>query len=204
VREYYQEIGKIVTKVMNKIYETGKFPVAWKTSLLHLIYKGKGVSKDPGSYRGIALLSTLSKIYTRVLAKRLNDWFENRGAISECHMGFRKGWRTRDNIFIIRTIIDKYLARKRGKVYWMFVDLQKAFDTVVREVPWWKLRRKSVFAKFIEATRGMYGNVKISVKLEENRIMQEFDETKGLRQGCALSPALFNIYVHRWNTIKVR
>jgi hypothetical protein len=39
-------------------------------------------------------------------------------------------------------IIDKYLARKSGKVYWMFVDLQKAFDTVVREALWWKLERK--------------------------------------------------------------
>jgi hypothetical protein len=48
-------------------------------------------------------------------------------------MGSRKGQRTTDNIFIIRTIIDKYLARKRGKVYWMFADLQKVFDTVVRE-----------------------------------------------------------------------
>jgi hypothetical protein len=74
------------TKVMNKIYETGKFPVAWKTSLLHLIYKGKGDREDAGNYRSIALLSTLSKIYTGVLAKRLNDWIENRGAISECQM----------------------------------------------------------------------------------------------------------------------
>jgi hypothetical protein len=41
----------MTTKVMNKIYETGKFSVAWKTSLLHLIYKGKGDRKDPGNYR---------------------------------------------------------------------------------------------------------------------------------------------------------
>jgi hypothetical protein len=89
-----------------------------------------------------------------VLAKRLNDWMENRGAISECQMGIRKCRRTTDNIFIIRTIIDKYLPRKRGKVYWMFVDLQKAFDSVVREALWWKLGRKRVSAKFIEAIRG--------------------------------------------------
>jgi hypothetical protein len=108
----------------------------------------------------------------------LNDWIENRGAISECQMGFRKGQRTTDNIFIIKKIIDKYLARKRGKVYWMFVDLQKAIDMVGREALWWKLGKKGVSAKFIEAIRGMYSIVKISVKLEENRIMQEFDSTK--------------------------
>jgi hypothetical protein len=62
--------------------------------------------------------------------------------------------------------------------------------------------KKGVSAKFIEAIRGMYSNVKISVKLEENRIMQESESTLGLRQGCALSPALFD--KRRWNIIKVR
>jgi hypothetical protein len=66
-----EETGKMITKVMNKIYETGKFPVSWKTSLLHLIYKGKGDREDEGNYRSIALLSTLSKIYTGVLAKKI-------------------------------------------------------------------------------------------------------------------------------------
>jgi hypothetical protein len=75
----------------------------------------------------------------------------------------------------------------------MFVDLQEAFDTVVRWALWWKLGKKCVSAKFIEALRGMYSNIKISVKLEENRITQEFDSTKGLRQGCALSP--YNMYI---------
>jgi hypothetical protein len=51
-------------------------------------------------------------------------------------MGFRKGRRTVDNIFVLRTTIDKYFSRKRDEVYWLFVDLQKAFDTVVREVLW--------------------------------------------------------------------
>jgi hypothetical protein len=94
-----EEIGKMITKVMNKIYETGKLPIAWQTIQLYLIYKGKGDREDPGNYKCTALLSTLSKIYTGVLAKRLNDWIENREAISECQMGFRKGQRTTNNIF---------------------------------------------------------------------------------------------------------
>jgi hypothetical protein len=55
---------------MSKIYETGKFPIAWKTGLLHLIvYKSKGDREDPGKFRGKALLSVLSKIYTGVLIR---------------------------------------------------------------------------------------------------------------------------------------
>jgi hypothetical protein len=61
------------------------------------------------------LLSTLSKLCTGLLTRKLNDWIEKRGAISECQMGFKKGRRAVD-IFILRTIIDKYLSRKKGKV----------------------------------------------------------------------------------------
>jgi hypothetical protein len=48
-------------------------------------------------------------------------------------MGFRIGQRTKGNIFIIKTVIDKYVGRKRGEVYWMLSHLQKAFDMVVKE-----------------------------------------------------------------------
>jgi hypothetical protein len=152
--------------------------------MLHLIYKGKGDKRDPADYRGISLLSALSKLYTGVLARRLNEWIEKRDAISECYMGLRNGRRTVDNIFILRTTIDKYLSRKRGKVYWLFVDLQKAFDTVVREALWWKLGKKGISSKFIEGVKGIYKNVKIPVKLEGNRVLEEFDSNIGLRQGC--------------------
>ena len=43
--------------------------------------------------------------------------------------GFTKGKRTVDNIFIIKTCVDKYLKVKRGKLYWCFVDFGKAFDS---------------------------------------------------------------------------
>jgi hypothetical protein len=99
-------------------------------------------------------LSTFSKIYIGVLAKRLNEWIENRDTISECQMGFRKGRRTTDNIFIITTIIDKYLARKSGKLYWMFVVLQKVFHTVVREALLWKLGRKGVCNQIYGSNKG--------------------------------------------------
>jgi hypothetical protein len=96
---------------------------------------------------------------------------------------------------IYSSTTDKYLSRKRGKVYWLFVDLQKAFNTVVREALWWKLGKKGTSSEFIEGVKGIYKNVKISVKLEGNRVLEEFDSNIGLRQGCSLSPALFNIFI---------
>jgi hypothetical protein len=57
----------------------------------------------------------------------------------------------------------------------LFVDLQKAFDAVVREALWWKLGKKGLSTKFIEGVKGIYKNVKISAKLEGNRVLDEFD-----------------------------
>jgi hypothetical protein len=185
-----ENISKTYVKLMNNIYETEDFPLGWKTSMVHMIYKGKGDKRDPAHYRGISMLSTLSKVYTGVLVRRLNDLIEKRGVISECQMGFRKGRRTVDNIFILRTIIDKYLSWKRGKVYWIFVDLQKVFDTVVREALWWKMGKKGLSTKFTEGVKGIYKNVKITVELESNWVLEKFDSSIGLRQGCSLSPML--------------
>jgi hypothetical protein len=57
------------------------------------------------------------------------------------------------------------------------------------------LGKKGISSKFIEGVKGIYKNVKISVKLEGNRVLEEFDYNIGLRQGCSLSPALFNIFI---------
>jgi hypothetical protein len=100
-----ENISKILVKLMNDIYETGDFPLGWKTSMLYMIYKGKGDKRNPANYKGISLLLMLSKAYTGVLARRLIDWIEKTGVISECQMGLRKGRRTVDNILILRTII---------------------------------------------------------------------------------------------------
>ena len=69
------------------------------------LYEGKGNLNIPGNYRGISLLSILGKIYTGIMAERLQGWVEKEHKISELQSGFRKGRRTIDNILVIQTII---------------------------------------------------------------------------------------------------
>ena len=67
-----------------------------------------------------------------ILTDRLNSWAEDNQIIVEEQAGFRKGYSTVDNIFVLHSIIQHYLQRKR-KVYVAFVDFKKAFDTVSKE-----------------------------------------------------------------------
>ena len=76
------------------------FPEQWSKALLVPIHK-KGSISDPDNYRGISLLSILSKCYTYVLNKRLEVWAENQGKVVEEQGGFRKGRSTVDHIFVM-------------------------------------------------------------------------------------------------------
>jgi hypothetical protein len=86
------------------------------------MYKGKGCTDEPGNYRGISLVSVLGKIFYGIVAGRLIDWIVNHKVLLIFQVGFVRGNRTLDNVFIIKTIVDKYLREKRGRIYWCFVD----------------------------------------------------------------------------------
>ena len=69
-------------------------------------------------------------------------------------MGFTPGRGTTDAIFIMRQLLEKYEMAGRD-LYMVFVDLEKAFDRVPREVIWWSLRRKGILEREIKAIMEM-------------------------------------------------
>ena len=99
------------------------------------VYKGKGDKLTCGSYRDIQLIQLLEhamKVLKRVIKGRVRKIVK----IDSMQFGIMAGRSTTDGIFIVRQLQAKYLAKK--KYLWMdFVDLEKAFDRVTREVDWW-------------------------------------------------------------------
>lgn len=136
------------------------------------------------------------KIYTGVLGNKLNKWIEEWKKLSKWQNGFRKKTRIGDNIFIMQTIFEKYLKAKRGKIYWCFLDLEKAFDTVNRNKLWYKLRNKGISKLFVENLINIYENIKLCVRIDEmGNVSNNVEQPNGLRQGCNLSPKLFVLYI---------
>jgi hypothetical protein len=105
--------------------EGNDFPTDWKIAIICRVFKGKGKIRKPVNYRRITRLSALGKIYSGMLAGRLRDWLINNRILSKLQAGFVINKRTTDNIFVIKSTIDKYLKVKRGRVYWCMVDLEK-------------------------------------------------------------------------------
>jgi Reverse transcriptase (RNA-dependent DNA polymerase) len=89
-------------------------------------------------------------------------------SINDVQFGFRPGMGTTDAIFIVRQIQERFLKNKRN--LWMaFVDLEKAFEGVPREVIWWALRYLGVEDWMVTVIRAMYEGVTTAVKMKDER-----------------------------------
>ena len=75
-----------------------------------------------------------------------------------------------------------------------FVDLQKAYDSVDRELLWKVLARAGVPEEMIAVIRQFHGGMQAKVRMDDGELSDWFEVTQGLRQGCVLSPLLFNIF----------
>ena len=176
-----------VTEVCNAVVKEGRIPEDWCKSWMVNVYKGKGDALVCGSYRGIKLLEHVMKVLERVIESRVRKKVQ----INDMQFGFMAGKGTTDAIFIVRQLQEKYLAKKKD--LWMaFVDLEKAFDRVPREVVWWALRSLGVDEWIVTVIQAMYDGATTMVKVN-GKLSKGFSVKVGVHQGSVLSPLLFII-----------
>jgi hypothetical protein len=178
-----------LTELCNAIWREGKMPLDWRRGVVIPVYKGKGDPLECGSYRPIKLLEHSMKVMERVLERRLRELVH----VDEMQRGFMPGRSTVDAVFAVRALVERYLGK--GKRLWAaFVDLEKAFDRVPRELVWWALRKQNVTESLIGAVKALYEGSTSAVRVvvgTGTRTGREFDVAVGVHQGSVLSPLLF-------------
>ena len=184
----------VYVKLFNLAFDTGLIPESWLVGNILPIYKHKGNIQSPENYRPITLLSCLGKLFTAIINKRLNDFSNDKHVISDCQAGFRKGYSTSDNIFIINSLIDLLKSRNK-KLFCVFVDFKQTFDTVWRGGLWHKLQNYNINGKCLNVIKNMYANIKSRIKKQEG-VSPFFECCAGVRQGENLSPFLFSIFLN--------
>jgi len=85
-----QEITPFLTKYFMVLFSSSQFPSEWTKGLIIPLHK-KGDINNPDNYRGISLLSVISKVYTRIINSRLTVWAESNFVLTDAQAGFRKG-----------------------------------------------------------------------------------------------------------------
>ena len=184
---------EVILKLFNAILKSSEVLSEWVMGLIVPIYK-KGSKSDPCNYRGITLMSCLGKLFLSILNNRLTQYVIKNKILHKTQLGFVSGNRTSDAHIIINNLVQKYCHKRNVKIFSCFVDFSKAFDTVPRDILLTKIIISQHQGKVFNIIRYIYTNDKACIKIQ-NQLTESFQINKGVRQGCVLSPLLFNIFL---------
>ncbi|KAI8500370.1 hypothetical protein Bbelb_219360 [Branchiostoma belcheri] len=188
--EAWKEAGELSVEVLHpllkRIWQEEKIPQDWQKGTIIKLPK-KGDLTDCKNWRGIMLISVASKILCRVILNRTANAMESR--LRDNQAGFRPNRSCSDQIATLRIIVEQSIEFN-SQLYAVFIDYEKAFDSVDRTTLWKILAHYGIPGKIINMVKVFYANFQAQV-LHEGDLTAPFNMTTGVRQGCLLSPLLF-------------
>ena len=158
-----------------------------------LPYQRKGNLQLCSNYRTISLISHASKVMLKVILNRLKPQAEK--IIAEEQAGFRSKRSTTEQIFNLRVLCEKY-SQHQQNLFHVLIDYKKAFDRVWHDALWATMKKFNIGQKLIKTIQQLYVKASSAV-LEQGSVGEWFHTSIGVRQGCLLSPTLFNIFLER-------
>lgn len=172
--------------IIDKVWRDGKIPDSWKEGVIITIPK-KGNLSECKNWRGITLLNTVIKLLAMLIRDRLMPTLDN--LLRPEQAGFRPNRSCTDQVNTLRIIIEQS-AEWRSSLYILFVDFERAFDTINRNAIWEALAELGVPDKIIQLIKELYRDAKCRVRFAGTE-SDTFSVNRGVRQGCVLSPLLF-------------
>ena len=187
------EVLSWLTCLINIAWKSGAVPKEWQTRVVVPLFK-KWDQRVYANFRGITLLSVPGKVYSKVLERRVRPIIEPQ--IEEEQCGFLPGCGTTDQLFTLARILEG-AWEYAYPVYMCFVDLEKAYDRVPREILWEVLREYRVRGVPTQGPSNLFTPKAKAVSGFSAVSQFSFPLGVGLRQGCASSPILFVIFIDR-------
>ena len=178
-----------LTDLYNEIYNTGVFPEELLTSVYITLPKQPRAT-ECANYRTISLMPHALKIFLKVIQARIGTKIDSE--VGPTQFGFRPGSGTREAVFCFNILAQKFLEVDQD-IYTCFIDYSKAFDKVHHSQLIECLEKIGIDGKDIRIIANLYWHQKAAIRIQNE--LSPFTEIKrGVRQGCVLSPYLFNIY----------
>ena len=179
----------VLTEICNRIRRKRELPTPWTQSLIITLPKNGNLQLCQ-NYRTTSLINHSSNVMLKVILNRLKPQAEE--IIAEEQAGFSAGRSTTEQIFNLRIL---YLLHQQN-LYHVFIDFKKAFDRVLQAALWATMRKYNISSNIVRTIEQLYDKVTSAVQMNGS-IGEWFRTTVGVRQGCLLSPTLFNIFLKR-------
>ena len=191
-------LSPFIVKFFNQSVSDGVFPAPFKIAKVSPIFKS-GEASLFTNYRPISVLNTISKIFEKLIHKRLSSFLSRCNIIVKNQFGFMKGRSTNDAI--VEFLNDCHVSlEKKEHIIAVCLDLSKAFDTLDTGILLRKLDRLGVrgvahswFESYL-SNRCQY--VSLCSDKSDIRYM-----TTGVPQGSVLGPLLFNLYINEMSNV---
>ncbi|GFS04399.1 RNA-directed DNA polymerase from mobile element jockey-like [Elysia marginata] len=164
-KEMLQAMGdfgiNIVTEMCNKMYHNTHIPEDLRTSIFILLPK-KQRAVECSDFRTISLMCHTLKLLLTIILRRISDKINK--VVGREQAGFRKNSGTREAIFCLRNLTEKYLEMKTN-IYACFIDYSKAFDNVGHNKLIDILNKTEIDQNDIELIARLYWNQKTRIRL---------------------------------------
>ena len=159
---------EIFLNLFNSLLDNGIFPNLWTKSIIIPLHK-KGSKSDKKNYRGIALTSCLGKFFNLIINERLTEFAASKNIFKPEQIGFVKGNRTSDNLLILHSLFNQYCNVRGKKLYAAFIDFEKAYDRISRDVLLKKLYSLGRKGKIFNVIESMYKNDQSCIQIGNKR-----------------------------------
>ena len=188
---------------MSNFWKREKVPLKAKETVIRPFLKANDEDPtNPKYYRPIALLSTVRKVYEQIIKKRLQQVLEELNFFSKRQAAYRKGRSTCDHLLVQQELFFHYrFAKGKGQynkkhpLYLCFLDLRKAFDTVIRKLLFAKLAAIGVNGTLYRAIEDLFTATFATGRIGEY-FSPKFEIETGVMQGSKLGPLLFLIFIN--------
>ncbi len=178
-----------LTEIVNEIYDSGEIPEDLSKSIFIALPKKPG-AVDCELHRTISLMSHIIKIILRIIMVRARK--RTKPEIAEEQCGFVKDTGTRNAILMIRMLSERAIEMQKD-LYMCFIDYTKAFDKVRHEEILKMLESLDLDGKDVRLIRNLYWEQTACMRIDGD-LSKYIKIFRGVRQGCVLSPDLFNLY----------
>ena len=182
-----------LARLFTSSIQLGYIPTARRIAALRMLLKPDKLLTLTTSYRPISLISSIMKLFERVIEQRLKSHLEEIGFINKNQSGFRRAKSNDDHLFrLSQSIMESF---NRGEhVVSAFLDVEKAFDNVWHNGLWYKIFQLDFPTKM---TRWLFdfliGRI---IQVNVNRFLSnQMNPKEGVSQGSVLSPLHFLIFV---------